>query len=123
MDGMKPWQIGLFIVAVVVLGGSLAFSFLGGSSVNLKDSHILIDVTNGDRFTFSTRGRRAMALPEKNPDSGEYTLLPIIENDDSWVIVPRAMGMLENMEYSSVVVNSQSGAVEYSDKAPRRARP
>ncbi|MEZ6243487.1 MAG: hypothetical protein R3B57_10640 [Phycisphaerales bacterium] len=123
MDRMKPWQIGLFIVAAVVLGGSLAFNVLGRGGPDLKSHHVLIDVTNGDRFTFNTGGRRGMALPEKNPDSGEYALLPIVERDEGWVIVPRALGMLEDMKFSESVVNAQTGAVEFSDNAPRRLRP
>lgn len=123
MDRMKPWQIALFIIAAVVLGGSLAFAFLGGKRVDLKENHVLIDVTNGDRFTFNTGGRRAMALPEKNPDTGEYCLLPIVEQEAGWVIVPRAMGMLEDIEFSRSVVDTSDGSVQFSDNSPRRLRP
>ncbi len=124
MDRMKPWQIGLFIAAVVVLGASLVWAVLGGESVNLKENHVLVDVTTGDRFTFNTGGRRGMALPEKNPETGENVLLPIHRGeDDQWVIVPRARIMLGDLPVSSEIVKSGGQVVNISDRSPRKLRP
>jgi hypothetical protein len=125
MDKMKPWQIGLFIAAVVVLGASLAWGVFGGERMDLKEDHVLVDVTNGDRFTFNTGGRRGMALPEINPETGEAVLLPIrrSEEDDQWEIIPRARGMLDDLPVSEQVVRSGGALVNLSERSPRRLRP
>lgn len=124
MDKMKPWQIGLFAAAVVVLGVSVAFAVIRGGRIDLKENHVLVDVTNGDRFTYNTGGRRGMALPEKNPETGEYVLLPIRKGEDgNWEIIPRARVMLDELPVSAEIVQSGGEVVNISSRSPSKLRP
>lgn len=124
MDKMKPWQIVLFAAAILVVGVTVAYAVFGGERVDLKEDHVLVDVTNGDRFTFNTGGRRAMALPEKNPDTGENVLLPIRRGDDKqWMIIPRARVMLDDLPVSTEIVQSGGEVVNISSRSPSKLRP
>jgi len=98
MGSLKPWQLILVIVGVVVLGVSLWMS-LGGSKVPRPNSIYVADVETGDLFTIDTSGRKIALLPATNPETGLKTLYPVRKNDDGdWIITPMGAGVLANYE-------------------------
>ncbi len=116
MDGMKPWQIGLFIVAAVVLGGSLAFSFLGGSSLDKADRIYLVDVTTGQLYYAPVKSRGSVIVPARHPETKERTLFKVHEREDGrWELDRRTS---ESLDYAEVRTVGPDGYVNVLDDDP-----
>lgn len=120
MGSARPWQIILFVLALLVLSGGLFLSCRGG--VHLADSILMVDVKTGDRFRFDTSGRKGVGVPAKHPDTGIRTLLPIIERDGNWLIATRYRIALESMEDDVVVVDYETFQVTLSDASIRAGK-
>lgn len=90
MESVKPWQIGVFALAVIVLGASLYWTFRGDNNPDFADRIIFVDVKTGDRYEISITGRGFGMVPFINPDTAEFTLMPAEENSNGdWVIDDR----------------------------------
>lgn len=123
MGDAKPWQIVLIVVAVVGLGFSVwRFGFTKGP--DLPDSVLLVDVKTGNLFELQLGGRKAAYYPEKHPDTGERTLMPVIKRDDGvWQIGPRILPALEDVQGETpAVTDTSTGVVNVVDERPRRIR-
>jgi len=108
----KPVQIAVIAIGLIVGLAGLFLAFSGNSGPNLADKMILVDVTTGDTFAVSLKGRSVM-LPSKNPETQQRTLFPI-EQDESnaWRISPRYRSGLEDIENVSSKINRDTGAVD-----------
>ncbi|MCC5785120.1 MAG: hypothetical protein JJU33_00295 [Phycisphaerales bacterium] len=96
MGSLKKWQIAVLALAPIVLGVSIFFS-LGRGQVRTADTVVLVDLMSGDRFIFSTAGRRTIAIPAEHPDTGEQTLVPVSQNDNGvWHADRRFIGTLRD---------------------------
>ncbi len=82
MDGIKPWQLAIIVIGLVGGIGLVGWNLLSQRSLNTPDQLILMDVTTGQRYIADVSGRKAIFIPEKNPETLEYTLLPIVKGDD-----------------------------------------
>jgi|TARA_R110000782_G_scaffold57258_30_gene119869 hypothetical protein len=123
MGNVKPWQIILFVAAIGVLAFSVwKFGFTGGP--DLPDSVLLVDVKTGDLFELDIGGRKAAYYPEKHPDTGERTLMPVVKEDDgSWKIGGRMLPALQDVPGETpAVTDPSSGTVSVNDSRPRRIR-
>lgn len=122
MDNVKPWQIILIIVAIGALGFSV-WKFALNTGPDMPDSVTLVDVKTGDLFSLRIGGKgRAAYYPEKHPDTGERTLLPVIENEDgTWRISGHSLPALQDVDGATPAVeNNQTGAVSVSSNSKRR---
>ncbi|MDX2147898.1 MAG: hypothetical protein SFZ23_10280 [Planctomycetota bacterium] len=86
-EQLKPWQIVLFVVAVLACVASVAWSVMGGDQPKMARSVLLVDVTTGELFRASTK--QTLVLPERNPDSGKSTLLPVSKNPEGKHVIDR----------------------------------
>ncbi len=103
MMSLKPWQIGLFALAIVAVGAVAWIAFRPSTAESsLRRSLILVDVTTGELFEYSTKRRPAL-IPERNPDTGEAMLIPAVEGDAGWEIAPRYLDVLKDMIESKAV--------------------
>lgn len=90
MNSVKPWQIGVFALAVIVLGVSLYWTFKGDGNPDFADKILYADVKTGDRYEISITGRGFGMAPQLNPDTAEFTLMPIEEDENgNWVVKER----------------------------------
>lgn len=127
MGQIKAWQGIVVGLALLMLAGSLYFTFgRGEGEVKLANSVTMVDVTTGDLFEYSVSGRRGVMVPEKHPDSGKLVLFPV-EREESpppgrWVIGSRARGVLGDSEEEPTAVNRQTGEVTVSGNRLRRIR-
>ena len=120
MGQLKPWQIVLIVVALAVLGGSVAWTVFGGKKVDLADSMMLVDVTNGDLYRLDITGTRGIMIPGRNPETNEETLLPVYKNDaGQWTLMRRYSGELGRITGESSVVDAATLEVKISDAKPR----
>lgn len=124
MSQIRPWQAALFVVAILVLGGSVVWSVMSGRGAKHINAIHLVDVTNGDRFIVDVSGHAAAMYPEKNPDTGEYSLWPAHKDDEGvWRLEPRAMAELRELKADRSAVDDSTGKVEVTDRSPRKIRP
>ena len=115
MKSLKPWQIGLFIAAALVLGASLWWSFrTKGPEANMSRRAVLVDIKTGELFTRSTKNR-PLLLPEKNPETGEANLWPAAEHEGEWKLDGRVLAMIEEriknkeLKASDLAVDTKTG--------------
>ena len=81
MDRLKPWQIILLVVSLLVLIGGVWYS-LRGKGPDFGDRLYFVDLASGDLYVFNLKGTHGLLIPAKNPDTGERTLLPLQINED-----------------------------------------
>ena len=123
MDKMKPWQIGLFVAAVVVLGASLAWSLMRGDGTNIANRMTLIDVKTGDLYNVNLGGSRTVMIPARHPDTRERTLFPVVEEDGEWRLVERYARALERVEGSMIDISGNGGVEPSSTRATKYEAP
>ena len=88
MDNVKPWQIVLFVVAVVALGFSV-WRVLGKSSVPQTTGYMTVDIMTGQLYDVQKGKAKGVPLPARHPETGERTLYPVNQVDDVvWEIPP-----------------------------------
>jgi hypothetical protein len=75
MQGVKPWQIVLMVVAVIAMTVSIVSS-CRGQGLDLSTSIPMVDVFTGDQFVVKAPPSGSMIIPSKHPTTGEYTLIP-----------------------------------------------
>lgn len=108
MDKMKPWQIGLFIAAVVVLGASLAWSFLGGSSIEKPDRIYLVDIETGEMYYAPFNRRGTVLVPARHPETKRRTLYPVEDDGESgWMIKRRYASTIDPETATAIASNGK----------------
>ena len=86
MENVKPWQIVLLIVAVVVLGFS-SWRLMSGGSVPKTKGYMTVDIMTGQLYDIRKGKAKGVPLPAKHPDTGVRTLYPVSQVDDEvWEI-------------------------------------
>jgi len=90
MSDIKPWQIILIIVALAVLAFS-GWRMLGSGVVAGPDGQMTVDILTGQLYDVRKGKAKGIMYPAKNPETGERTLFPLIQEDDtdSWILNPR----------------------------------
>lgn len=124
MGKVKPWQIVVMVVAVVAVAASAYLSLNKDKGPKLIDEITMVDVTSGDLFVFPLTGKKSVAIPELNPDTGKRTLMPTYRNEaGEWTIGPRDRDALNAFKNEpKLVVEVSTGKVTVSATAPRKVR-
>jgi hypothetical protein len=119
MDQLKPKHYILLVAAVIALVAGVYFS-MGGPEPVLTRSVVLVDVSTGQLFEFSTKDY-SVVLPGKNPDTGKISLLPVRKDaNGKWQISGRYLGELDRLdEKPTAVKDRKTGEVTVSSEAPR----
>ncbi len=123
MNGVKPWQLAVIVLGLLGGTGLLVWNATGEKRLRKVDELVLMDVVTGDRFVADVRGRRAVILPAKHPETMEYTLLPIAQDDDGkWRIHRlRDIGNIP-LERLTAVEDFESGLARPSSAKPKPLR-
>lgn len=116
----KPWQIG--VIAVGLLGGLglVGWQLFGGSKVVTVDSMTLVDVNDGSTYIADLGGRKAVTVPARNPDTGEYTLVPVIKEGDSWVVPEYYRAVLKQFEKTDFISDPSTGVMKPTATSPKQ---
>ncbi len=116
MDNIKPWQIVLFIAAVAVLGFSL-WRQLGSGQVDLPNSVLVVDVETGEMYRMSLGKRNGAYFPEKNPDTGEHNLMPVVKTDSGeWIVPNHARAAMQDIDGVNKFVNESNWQVNIQNE-------
>jgi hypothetical protein len=90
MGEIKPWQMIVIALAVIVLAFS-AWRFIGSQGLDQPEGTMAVDVMTGQLWDIK-RGRAVgMMLPHRHPETNERTLFPVVKDETTgdWVLVPR----------------------------------
>lgn len=120
MERVRPWQIVLFTAAVVGMAFAAWWVLAQGPRAKSTHRSLLVDVTTGELFEFSTK-RRAVVIPERNPETGNYALFPVRQGEDGeWIIDARYLegDALAQVEGEPKMVEPGSGRVQVTDERP-----
>lgn len=118
MDRPKPWHFALFGAAFLALAITV-YRVAFGDRLDLTSKIVLVDVVTGDLFEAKVGGRVAAILPEKNPETGQFTLLPVSQSPAGvWTVSPRYMGSLSPTIKPTAVTGS-SGEVKVTSSSPK----
>lgn len=90
MGSLKPWQLVLVIIAVLVLAVSLWISVFSGDKIKSASSFYMIDVVTGEVYKANIAGRRSVMVPAKSPTTLVRSIVPLVENDQGqWEVENR----------------------------------
>jgi hypothetical protein len=118
MDRLKPWHYALFGAAFLALAFT-TYRVVFGRSVDLTSKIVLVDVVTGDLFEAKVGGRVAAVLPEKNPETGQFTLLPASQNPAGvWTVSPRYTGSF-SPSIKPTAVTGATGEVKVTSSSPK----
>ena len=82
MSEIKPWQIIIIVVAVVVLAFS-GWRMMGADRIDSPSGHMTVDVMTGQLYLVKKGKARGILYPAKNPDTGDRTLFPVVQPEGS----------------------------------------
>ncbi len=122
MENVKPWQIGIMVLAVIAVG-YLVVKVGFGNSVQLPSKVHLADVSTGELFIFDISGKAKGYYPEKSPDTSQRVLMPVVKNDEGkWFISSHSLPALEDIDgEATAVINTSTGEINVDDsKSPRK---
>lgn len=122
MRQLKPWQMVLFVAATAALLAGAWWSFGRGPKAKSTNRSLLVDVTTGELFEFSTK-KRGVVIPERNPDTGKIALFPVTQTEvGDWVIEARYLGRgaLDEVEGDPKMLEAGSGRVTVTSESPRK---
>ncbi|MEZ6319114.1 MAG: hypothetical protein R3B49_10240 [Phycisphaerales bacterium] len=126
MSQIRPWQAALFVVAILVLGGSVVLSMMGSRGVRNANSVVMVDVKTGDLFEFSVSGHMAVFVPEMNPETGQETLLSVYRDDEgAWRLTGGSISALQDLQKQGVdtsAVGDGRGPLQVSDRSVQTVR-
>lgn len=122
MEQVKRWQILVFVAAVVAMAFGLWWSLGRGPKAKSSHETLLVDVTTGDLFDFSTKNK-GVVIPERNPDTGKIALFPVQKSEDGdWVVDARYLGRsaLREVEGEPKMLDPGTGKVTVTNETPKR---
>ncbi|PHQ80987.1 MAG: hypothetical protein COB69_04970 [Phycisphaera sp.] len=117
----KPVQIAVIVIGLLVGLVGIFLAVSGGSGPDLANKRIFIDVTTGDAYAVSTKGR-SLILPYRHPETNEKTLFParFDEESETWHLNARYMGALDRVGNISDKIDLESGKVDIpADTKPK----
>lgn len=118
MKGMKPWHIAV-IVAAVLSVSFMVYRTLASDTPKLTSRITLVDLGSGELFEAQT-GKISAIIPEKNPDTGAFTLYPAVKDDKGvWHVAPRYLQGLDPKAPAGALVSSKTGEVRVKSETVR----
>ncbi|MBK7405405.1 MAG: hypothetical protein IPJ41_12430 [Phycisphaerales bacterium] len=122
MEQVKRWQIVVFVAAVAAMAFGVWWSLGRGPTAKSSHETLLVDVTTGDLFDFSTKNK-GVVIPERNPDTGKIALFPVQKTEGGeWVVESRYLGKtaLKEVEGDPKMLDAGTGKVKVSSETPKR---
>ncbi|GAB5495373.1 MAG: hypothetical protein Phyf2KO_04530 [Phycisphaerales bacterium] len=113
----KPVQIAVIVIGLLVGVVGIVLAVTGGNKVDLADRMIFVDVTSGDFYSVSDRGR-SLLIPYRNPESQERTLFPAEQDEasGSWKLKSRYLDGLDSIDSIHRSIDPESGAIDTPEK-------
>lgn len=88
MSNVKPWQLGVIVVGLVVGVGSVVWTWVNRSDVRLNHNITLVDVQDGQLYEFDNRRVHAI-IPARHPETGVIALVRVAQDSGKWYVIER----------------------------------
>lgn len=113
MGEAKPWQIGVVVLGLLVLVGSIVYQCQSRPTLDFAETQTFVDVRTGELWVSKYRVDRGIMYPVKHPTTGESSLFPVKNESGSWMIRSKYLfAAAESKLASPTVVNLQDGTVK-----------
>jgi hypothetical protein len=117
MQGVKPWQLAVIVIGLLVGGGLITWQGFSPGAVKLADSIMLVDVTTGEIFEAPLPSDRTVGFPAKSPTTGKETLLPATQIEGKWFVGSRYREFVKDI-VQSAGATSAADASTFEVKSP-----
>ena len=118
MGEIKPWQLIVIAVAVIVLGFS-AWRFMSGNGIDQPDGIMTVDIKTGQLYDVKKGSAKGMRLPVEHPDTGERTLYPVELNEQNeWVIIEHYAGGIDDRIRQDSLLGDEGYGIKILDSDP-----
>ena len=123
MDGVRPWQIVVLVLALLSVCGSVFYTCSTSDKVKQADSVIMVDIATGELFEAPRPGNHAVMFPGKNPTTGKATLYPAHASEGKWRIDVRFLPEIRKSAdlKKELTVDWKTGEVQTTSSKPTRA--
>lgn len=124
MEGLRPWHLALFALAGIAVVVSLVFSLGSDNTPTMSKRVVLVDVTSGELYEFSTR-KRPSIIPERHPQSGVRVLYPARKDEaGKWFVEGRYINaVLEDKSLKpAALINPDTGELKTQGDSPKSAQ-
>lgn len=120
MDNAKPWQIAVIVGGFLIGVGLIVWQLTRGDELPLAGRVVMADLTTGELFEFSTTTKTTL-VPEKNPTTGKYNLIPVeLSPDGKWRVRRRYTDSVSQIEGKpDALLSTESGEVKVTGGSPR----
>jgi hypothetical protein len=86
MGEVKPWQIAVIVVGLIVMVGGVAYSCRSSERVDFATSIIMVDVTTGELIASPLPANKTVQFPAVNPGTKFATFYPAEQKDGQWFV-------------------------------------
>lgn len=121
MGEARPWQIGVVVVGLLVLVGSVVWQCASGRKVDFADTILLVDVTTGQLYRSQYRTDASVMFPARSPATNDYTLFGVIhrEGETEYRLPSEALEYMRANKLESKVVDMRTGVVTVQPGDPK----
>jgi len=125
MQGSKPWQIVLIVVALLALVASISYQIFNSDTVTQSTSLTLIDYKTGELFASDIPTGKSAFLPATNPGTKEDTLVPVEERDGKFYVSKEFVSFVRSRggkAGASIFADAESALVTPKNSEPVQAK-
>jgi hypothetical protein len=122
---VKPWQIALIVIGMLVGVGSAVYTLLGSGGPELANSILLVDVETGQLYRADVHNKAVM-LPARRPGDGKVALLRVRKDESGkYYVGERDLRLIEHLDKGVEVkaVMTDSGDVPQPSKDVKKYEP
>jgi len=124
MQGSKPWQIVLIVVALLALVASISYQIFNSDTVTQSTSLTLIDYKTGELFASDIPTGKSAFLPATNPGTKEDTLVPVVKRDGKFYVAEKYVNYARSLSAksgASIFADTESALVTPKNSEPVQA--
>lgn len=123
MNKVKPWQLAVIVIGLLVGVASLGYSIVQGGEVKLNHIITLVDVQDGQLYEFDNRNT-GVIIPARHPETGKIALLRVFQENNEWKVIDRDMQLLGSLDegVKNEVVDPASGVAKVKSGPPQKYR-
>lgn len=120
---VKPWQMAVIVVGLLVGIGSAVWVMIRPPEVRLASECYLLNVESGEVFVAEMSSKKRLTFPARDPDTGKFTLIRLTKDENGQLYVDdRDLTLLNHLEKDVAVkaVDPRTGDLKEQPKTTRK---
>ncbi len=86
MQGIKPWQIAIIVLGLIVGIGSVVWQVASGGPPKMATRLTFVDVESGELYLVDRPSDVTLSPPLTNPKTNVRSLYPATKDGDGWAV-------------------------------------